>query len=157
MAFWSTNELKKIPVGGGTPVTLHKNTTNAPGLGMTWDEAGIVFPESRGIVRVSADGGAPVVVVPARDQGFVFRPQVLPGGQHVLYTLAPGGQFGLDANAARIVIQPVGGGEPTTVAQGVDGRYLATGHLLYRSGDSVMAARFDPRRLTIDGSPVVVA
>ena len=157
LAFWSTNELRKIPVGGGTPVTLHKNEIDAPGLGMTWDEAGIVFPQSRGIVRVPPDGGAPVVVVPTSDQGFIYRPQVLPGGQHVLYTLAPGRQFGLDANTARIVVQPVAGGEPATVVQGVDGRYLATGHLLYRSGGSVMAARFDPRRLTIEGSPMVVA
>jgi dipeptidyl aminopeptidase/acylaminoacyl peptidase len=50
----------------------------------------------------------------------------------------------------------VAGGEPTTIVQGVDGRYLASGHLLYRAAGTVMAARFDPRRLTIDGAPVVV-
>jgi Tol biopolymer transport system component len=75
----------------------------------------------------------------------------------VLYTVAPGDQFTRDANVARIVVQPMGGGEPTTVAQGVDGRYLSTGHLLYRSGDAMMAARFDLQRLSVTGPPVAVA
>jgi dipeptidyl aminopeptidase/acylaminoacyl peptidase len=75
----------------------------------------------------------------------------------VLYTVAPGDQFTRDANVARIVVQPLGGGEPTTVAQGVDGRYLTTGHLLYRSGDAMMAARFDLQRLSVTGPPVAVA
>jgi Tol biopolymer transport system component len=157
VAFWSANELRKIPVGGGTPVTLYRDHTAVAALGLTWDEAGIVFPESRGIVRVSPDGGEPVVLVPARDREAIYRPQVLPGGQHVLYTLVPAGQSGLDGSAARIVVQPVGNGDPTALVQGVDGRYLATGHLLYRSDGTVMAARFDPRRLTLESPPVVVA
>jgi serine/threonine-protein kinase len=155
IAFWTANELKKIPVGGGTPVTLYKNDEPAAALGLTWDEAGIVFPQARGVLRVSADGSEPVILLPAGDRGTIYRPQVLPGGQHVLYTLVPGRE-GLDANTARIVVQPVAGGEPTTVVQGVDGRYLATGHLLYRSGGTVMAARFDLRRMTIEGAPVAV-
>jgi serine/threonine-protein kinase len=156
IAFWSATDLKKIPVAGGTPITLYKgNATGA--AAMTWDETGIVFPRSQGIVRVSADGGEPVVLVPARDGEAIHRPQVLPGGRHVLYTVAPQDQLGKYADVARIVVQPIGSGEPTTVVLGVDGRYLPTGHLLYRSGGTMMAARFDPERLTIDGSPVVVA
>jgi dipeptidyl aminopeptidase/acylaminoacyl peptidase len=156
IAFLSGGELKKIPVGGGTPITLHKDVATTAGLGLTWGEAGIVFPQSRGIVKVSPDGGEPVVLAPAREREVIYRPQLLPGGQHVLYTLAPGDQLGLYANVARIVVQPLGSGEPTTIVQGVDGRYLATGHLLYRSGGTVMAVRFDPRRLTIEGLPVTV-
>ena len=156
IAFWSASDLKKIPVGGGTPITLY-NGTETGTAALTWDETGIVFPRSHGIVRVSADGGEPVVLVPARDGEVIHRPQVLPGGRHVLYTRVPEDQLRAYADVARIVVQPIGSGEPTTVVQGVDGRYLPTGHLLYRSGMTMMAARFDLQRLTIDGSPVAVA
>jgi Tol biopolymer transport system component len=40
---------------------------------------------------------------------------------------------------------------------GADGRYLPTGHLLYRSGEAMMAVRFDLQRLSVTGSPVAVA
>jgi dipeptidyl aminopeptidase/acylaminoacyl peptidase len=56
-----------------------------------------------------------------------------------------------------MVVHPIGSGEPTTIVQGVDGRYLPTGHLLYRSGTTMMAARFELQRLAIDGSPAPVA
>ena len=157
VAFWSSNELKKIPVGGGTPVTLYTDERPIATFGLTWDETGVVFGHARGILRVSPDGGEAVVLVPARAGETTYGPQVLPGGRHVLYTLAPGDQLGRYANVARIVVQPIGDGEPTTVAQGVDGRYLPTGHLLYRSGDAMVAARFDLSRLAVTGPPVAVA
>ena len=157
IAFWNATDLKKIPVGGGTPITLYEGDETSTRFALTWDETGIVFPRSRGIVRVSPDGGAPVVLVPARDGEAIHRPQVLPGGRHVLYTSAPQDQLGAYTDVARIVVQPISSGEPTTVVQGVDARYLPTGHLLYRSGTTMMAVRFDPERLAIDGSPVAVA
>jgi serine/threonine protein kinase len=157
VAFWSGTELMKIPVGGGTPITLYRESETGTRFGLTWDETGIVFTRPQGIVRVSADGGEPAVLVPAPEGEAIYRPQVLPGGRHVLYTSAPEDQLGAYATGARIVVQTIGSGEPATIVQGVDGRYLPTGHLLYRSGTTMMAARLDLDRLTLDGSPVAVA
>jgi serine/threonine-protein kinase len=157
IAFFSGDELRKVPVDGGATVALYKSETRLAGFGISWDESGIVFaPESRGILRVSPDGGEPVVLVPARNGEGISSPQLLPGGRHVLYTLAPGDQFGRYAVTARVVVQSLDGGEPVTVVQGVDGRHLPTGHLLYRSANVMMAAPFDLRSFALTGAPVPV-
>jgi hypothetical protein len=74
-----------------------------------------------------------------------------------MYTSALGDLFVRDVNNARVVVQAIGTDQVTTVVQGVDGRYLPTGHLLYRSGGTMMAVRFDAERLAMIGSPITVA
>ena len=76
--------LKKIAVTGGSPVTICQ--TSAP-LGMSWDAEGILFGRLDGILRVAETGGQPQLLVGVED-GVPWRPQMLPGGDAVLFTLA---------------------------------------------------------------------
>ena len=55
---------------------------------MTWDTGGIVFGQAKGIMRVSANGGQPELLVSAKDGELMYGPQVLPGGEWLLFTLA---------------------------------------------------------------------
>ena len=58
---------------------------------MSWGPDGIVFGQgSKGIMRVSANGGTPDVLVTRQGRRRGAGPQMLPGGQHVLFTLAIG-------------------------------------------------------------------
>ena len=82
-------------------------------------------------MRVSANGGQPEVLVSVKDGEVMYGPQVLPGGEWVLFTLATAATAdGWDK--AQIVVQSLKSSErKTLVSGGSDGRYLPTGHLVY--------------------------
>ena len=62
--------------------------------GIDWGPDGLVFGQgSKGIMRVSPNGGTPEVLVRVKDGEEAHGPQVLPGGQHVLFTLATGNRL----------------------------------------------------------------
>jgi serine/threonine-protein kinase len=156
IAFSSVVErtIKTISVSGGTPVTICP--ADIP-LGMSWDSDGIVFALSgKGIMRVSANGGQPTVLVSLNDGELAYGPQVLPGGEWVLFTLATAATVdGWDR--AQIVAQSLKTSErKTLVSGGSDARYLETGHLVYAVRGVVFAVPFDLRRVAVTGGPVPV-
>jgi serine/threonine-protein kinase len=156
IAFYSQmdHSVKKIAVSGGTAVTICP--ADQPFLGMTWDTAGIVFGQaSKGILRVSANGGQPVVLVSAKDGELMYGPQVLPGGEWVLFTLATGAPA--DWDKAQIVLQSLKTSErKTLVSGGSDGRYLPTGHIVYALGGVLFAVPFDLRHLAVTDGPAPI-
>ena len=87
-------------------------------------------------------------------------PQLLPGGQMLLFTLAAGANDVQRFNRwdkARIVAETLQSHERTTVIDGgSNARYLPTGHLVYTLGGVVFALRFDVKRMMPIGSPVPV-
>jgi Tol biopolymer transport system component len=151
IAFWTLGDLtlRRIAVVGGAPVTICR-TESFLFLGMSWDESGIVFGQGgRGIMRVSADGGAPEVLVTVKDGETAHGPQILPDGQTVLFTLASG-SAGDRWDKAQIVVHSLKSGQrKTLVVGGSDARYLPTGHLVYALGGTLFAVPFDPGRLEI--------
>ena len=82
------NTIKRIAVTGGAAVTIAPATNP---FGMSWGPDGIVFGQAgAGILRVSAAGGTPQVLVKVNEDETADSPQVLPDGEHVLFTLATG-------------------------------------------------------------------
>jgi serine/threonine-protein kinase len=144
--------LKKITVAGGAPVTICPAENP---FGISWGRDAIVFGQgSKGIMRVSPNGGQPSVLVSVKEGEAAYGPQVLPDGQHVLFTLATGTSSGRWDNA-QIVVQSLASGERKILIEGgSDARYLPTGHLVYALGGSVFAVAFDVRRLELRGGPV---
>lgn len=149
--------LKKIPLTGGAAETICALETGTVPLGLAWDVEGIVFAESgKGILRVPENGDTPVVLVEVKPPEVAYAPQILPGGQTVLFTLASG--TGTDRwEKAKIVVQPLKSGKRKTVIQGgSDARFLSTGHIVYAFGGTLFAALFDLDRLEAGvGVPVV--
>jgi hypothetical protein len=125
---------------------------------MTWGESGLVYGlGTNGVMRVSASGGATERLVVGKDVELCYGPQVLPGGESLLFTIASGPSSYL-CDKGRVVVQTIGGsGQKTIVTGGSDARYLRTGDIVYAPGGSLMAAPFDLGRLEITGStaPVV--
>ena len=155
VAFFTSADstLKKIAVAGGTAVTLCP--ADNP-YGMSWDDDAIVFGQgTKGVMRVSANGGAPEVLVKAKDGEVMHGPQLLPGRQAVLFTLATS-EAGTDRwDKANIVVQSLTTGERRTLIQGgSDARYVPTGHLLFAISGTVFGVPFDVRRLEVKGGPV---
>jgi eukaryotic-like serine/threonine-protein kinase len=150
--FAGTGQLKKIAVTGSTPVTLCAATA---AFGASWGpDDTILFGQSTGIKRVSANGGVAELIIPTGDGEQIYGPQLLPDRRSVLFSVTRN-QGPTRWDEAQIVVQSISSGERKVVVQGgSDARYLPTGHLVYALRDGVFGAAFDTTRLTIRGGAV---
>ena len=157
VAFFSvpTNELKKVPVTGGTPVTLAA-AQNPFGGSWTGDRILLGQASPRGIVEVLAGGGTAKLLVgvdESKDES-AHGPQLLAGGRAVLFTLRAGSQVW---DASTIVVHELATGRRTALVKGgTDARVLPTGHLVYFRDGTLFAVPFDEERMTVIGGAVPV-
>lgn len=153
IGFYSTRDgqLEKVALTGGAAIKLC-STANPYGASWGSDDT-IVFGEGGGgVVRVSASGGTPevLIAVDANKGEHAHGPQILPDGRTVLFTL---GHRSWDD--AQIVVQSLDSGERRVLIDGgTDARYLPTGHLVYALSGNLLAVPFDVDRLEIQGGPV---
>ena len=95
----------------------------------------------------------------SRRGDFARSPQLLPGGDSVLFTVAPGASARRAYlwEQAQIVVQSLSTGERTVVIEGgYDARYLPTGHLVYALNSVLLAVPFDVDSREVTGGPVPV-
>ena len=154
IGFWATGQLKKVAVSGGAPVTLTDVPDNPTGASWGVDDM-ILYGQPEGIMQVPGASGTPTLLIPANDGEVMHGPQMLPGGEWVLYTVVED-QSSWDE--AEIVAQSVTTGERKVLIDGGrDGRYVATGHLVYLLDNVLFAAPFDvgSRELTGGQVPLV--
>ena len=145
LAFWSASDgqLMKIPTVGGTAVSL----TEVPDrpIGISWDvDDTILYQTPEGIVRVSADGGEPELLLPDFAEANIGYPQLLPGGNAVLFDTASG----------QVGVQALDSEEPKMLLPGVHPRYVPTGHIVYAQAGALFAVPFDLGSLEVTGGPV---
>jgi len=143
----TSGTISRIPTAGGTPQTLCPFDNP---FGMSWDGDQLLIGRgTQGIFHVSAHGGTPERIVEMKPGERAYGPQLLPDGDHVLFTLAA--DSGPSAwDSAQIVAQSRKTGARTIVATGAsDARYLAIGRLLYTSAGVVLGGRFDLGRLAL--------
>jgi serine/threonine-protein kinase len=166
VGYFEGGQLKRIDVSGGAPFVI---CAAEPSFGASWETDNTILfgqsggvgsvragPERGGIMRVSANGGTPQLVVPANEGEFLYGPQLLPGDDAVLFT-ATTAIGGNRWDAAQVVVQSLSSGKRIVLLQGSDARYVATGHLLYAVDDALFAVPFDPARLALLGGPISVA
>ena len=147
-------QLKKIATIGGAPVTLG-DVANPFGASWGSDDT-IVYGQPEGIMRVSANGGTPELLVPTEEGEQVHGPQMLPGGEWVLFTLTSV-IAATRWDEAQIVVQSLESGERKILWEGgSDARYIPTGHLVYALEDVLFALPFDLASLEVSGGPVPV-
>jgi serine/threonine-protein kinase len=146
-------ELKKMPVTGGSPITLAE--TDMP-RGGSWSTDGrIVFAAESGVglsIVPAAGGDVEILTEVKEGEGFSSHryPQWLPGDRAVIFTA-------VDATGTRLEIVEVESGDRRVLHEGgFYGRYVPTGHVLFVDGDAVFAMPFDPDRLERTGSPMPV-
>jgi dipeptidyl aminopeptidase/acylaminoacyl peptidase len=157
VGFFAQRKLKKIDVSGGPPQTLCDAVLPRGG---TWNRTGdIVFSAGAGrhMYRVSAAGGAAVLLP---DDGLNQErhwPSFLPDGQHYVYFGRPqkhGIYVGsIDSSPAKLLLSDY-----------VSAAYAPPGYLLVLLGSSrgapggtLFAQAFDPSRLEVIGEPTYVA
>jgi serine/threonine protein kinase/Tol biopolymer transport system component len=154
LAFHSDGTVWRMEITGGAAVRVCD--TRAP-FGMTWHPSGILVGQgTAGLVRCAATGGTPEPIVTLKDGEEAYGPQMLPDGDAVVFTIAKTADGAARWDKAEIVVQSLTSGDRKTLIQGTDGRYVASGHLLYAIGGTVFAVAFDPARRELRGGSIPV-
>lgn len=149
--------LKKVPVSGGTPVTLA--TLPVWPRGVTWaDDATLIvgsLSHTVGLLKVPAGGGDPVTLTtPDRSKGEEghLLPTGLPGGRAVLFTIG----MSEPRNSEIAVLDLETHTQSVLLKGGRDARYLPSGHLVYLADRVMSAVRFNLASRASVGEPVRV-
>jgi serine/threonine-protein kinase len=157
IAFYAGGEgsIKRVSVGGGAALTVCPVESV---FGLTWDASGIVFGQSRkGVFRCSPNGSAPEQLITLKSDETPYRPQILPGGAAILYTVNKVTGVVGQWDTAQVVVETLASHQRKVIVNGgADGRYLPTGHLVYASNGVVFAIAFDPIHQVTLGGPVPV-
>ena len=153
--FNRVGEIRRVSVSGGAPVLV---TAARNPWGVTWDADGMIRygQGADGIWQVSAGGGMPSQLIALEKGEQAHGPQLLPGGEWVLFTFRPATIDSWDQ--AQIVAQSLRTRERVVlIERGRDARYLPTGHLVYGLSGVLLAVPFDlsQRRATGAAEPVV--
>ena len=150
LGFIAGGKLMKVAAEGGRPFVIADQQGAG---GAAWGTDGrLVFAPiySDGLFRVSAEGGEPErLTTPDRTRGELghWWPQILPGGQTVLFTA-----FRSPADTSVIGVVSLQTGEVRDLVEGgFFARYAPSGHLLYVKGARLFAAPFDPDRAVVTG------
>ncbi len=145
VAFFARGKLFTASVTGGAPTAIAD--ASAQPLGGTWgDDDTIVFAPalSAGLIRVPAAGGATQQLTQPDEGagGYAHgRPQFLPGGGSVLFTIW-GASNSADRGPALLSLAK---GTWQHASSGYwTGRYAPSGHMLISGPRGVRAAPFDP-------------
>ena len=154
---FSDDQWKKIRINGGSPIKL----CDAPDPhDATWTTNNkILFGrrDGRSIMSVSENGGAAEAVIEAREGEGVFAPQMLPGGEWVLFTLSTANTRPSSWEESQIAVQSLKTDDRKVFPLlGSDARYVPTGHIVYAKGDVLYAVAFDIKKMEVKGGPVSV-
>ena len=145
--------LLRLALSGGAPVVLGDGRRPTA---LSWEADGtILLADDEGIMRVSANGGTPDLIVPAEEGERLDTPRLLPDGDSILFTVggsATGG--GGRARDAQIAVQSTTTGVRTVLMPGADASYVSTGHLVYALDDGLFGVAFDADTLTVLGGAV---
>jgi serine/threonine protein kinase len=157
LGFFTSRELKKIPFAGGSPIgiSLVPPVTG----GAAWDTDGsIVFTLTANgpLSRISDTGGKFELVSTldsSRGEHSHLWPQILPQGRGILVTMVLGKDF-QDVASSQIVVLDPKSGRRTVVLEGSQFARYAAGQIFFARGGSMFRVPFDPKRLSVTGSPV---
>ena len=150
--------LRKVAISGGAPIEIVNLGKPSVGLfqGAVWSGEHILYSQTgKGIMRVTANGGEPEVLVPV-ERGFTYGPQPLPGSDAVLFskTAATGDDRWDKADV--VVYIPRTQETRVVLRGGSAAKYLSSGHLVYALGASILGVPFNLASLEVTGPPTTL-
>jgi len=153
LGFYAEGKLKKVAAAGGAPLTLTDEAWDAHGA--VWAEDGTIVFTGRileGLSRIPAAGGPPEPLTSLEpDRGGLshFWPQLLPGGESVLFTVWRGTESDVE------VVSLDSGERKLLIEGGAYASYVRPGRLVYMQpgGSTLMAVPFSRQRLEVTGPP----
>jgi len=161
IGFFSAGKMRKIDATGGPSQALCDATD---GRGGSWSDDGqILFTPSTSdpIYKVSAAGGAPVAVTqidPKNAEVSHRFPDFLPDHVHFLYLVEARAETeGSEGGFTLFVGSTQSKTRKRLLATNSSARYAKSGHLLFLRDRTLLAQRFDPKKLELVGDAVPVA
>ena len=157
VGYFDGSDLLKVSILGGPTVTICELPRGGAGSrGASWGpDDTIVFATAgpSGLWRVAAGGGEPEELTsPDHGQGDHMWPEILPGGEAVLFTM-----IGASVENAQIAVLSLDSGETKVlIPGGSNPRYAPTGHIVYGVGGTLRAVGFDLDELEVTSAPVPV-
>jgi len=157
VGFFADGDLKKVSIQGGLPQTICEAKYGQQG---SWfSNNNIIFSDSykEYLVSVSSNGGTPEQLTTAQrlsneDMAWShLHPQMLPGGEEILYTKY------LGSGTTRIAVYSLKKNRSMDLIRfGSSARYISTGHLVFAWKGDLFAVAFDLNSLRITGEPVMI-
>jgi Tol biopolymer transport system component len=159
LAFFADRKLKKLPINGGVMETI---ADAIDARGGSWGANGeIVYaPTPYGaLYEVSAGGGIPVEIIPAKNKTDSNRlPYFLADGVHVLFSHEPSDAVAKAPNGYGIFVFDLATKKVEQVLQEASNAiYAPPGYLLFYRGGNLMAQPFDATNLHVSGDAVPIA
>jgi len=149
LGFFADGKLKKIATASDAPA---QTLCDAPkSYGGTWnaDDTIVFSPGAHDpLVRVSAEGGRPAPVTRLDEKAGEYShrfPWFLPDGRNFLYLL----KSSMGANYSRICAGSLDSNEKKVLISANSPAVYSDGYLLFLRGLTLMAQRFDPKRLRV--------
>lgn len=154
LGFVVPGQVKKVPTAGGTASPIYGGDLS----GASWgpDNTILIGGVYAGILRVSADGGNPTVLVPPTSSIGYTHPQFLPGGREFMY--ARGRPF---ENNELVIRSLDKADDKVVLSAGYDFQYLNSGYIVYSKSSGslqvdLFAVSYDVAKREVVGEPVVV-
>jgi serine/threonine-protein kinase len=150
IGFEQDDELRKVAVAGGRPLTVARVNPSRPHWGP--NDTIIDFTIELGLFVVGGAGGIPRQIHLVDSTTLLRAPHLLPSGRTALATIwagLEGAQIGLVHLGTGVV--------DTLVSEGTRPVYLPTGHILYgHASGGVFVVPFDADHGVVTGSPTPV-
>ncbi len=160
IGFFTDDKLKKVPVGGGAPITLCDSQGSNRGADWGTDDVIVFAPHyTQPLMRVPGAGGEPkpfTTIDKTNGERTHRWPQAVPGEDLVLYTVGTMDSPESYDDARIEAIRPSTGEHRTVLERASMARYVPSGHLVFGREGFLFAVPFDVKKLEVHGSPVPV-
>ncbi|MCZ6656886.1 MAG: TIR domain-containing protein [Gammaproteobacteria bacterium] len=155
VAFLRGNAVFRTSLDGGNPIEIGKVDYSARGAAWGPNDQIVLGGSNIGLVGLNAQRGNPVQLTQQdSDRGEQYHawPEILPDGEHVLFTAVTGfgsdlGVYSFATGDWRIIERTSGAAQP---------RYLDSGHLVFFRNGALFAAPFDLSSMTLSSSETPV-
>ncbi|WP_053333949.1 protein kinase domain-containing protein [Gemmatimonas phototrophica] len=165
VAFFVGNELRKVPIDGGTAVLL----ATVPEMeGASWSRDGRILVAARegDVLGWVPESGGTIAPIPNPSRANRQSPQLLADGQHALVWAAglavPPGVYAVNLVSGALVAITMSGPKAADSLgsdlplRGTQPGLLPSGYLTFVTSAGMMAVAFDPSTLGVRGRPVEV-
>jgi eukaryotic-like serine/threonine-protein kinase len=148
IAYWARGRLMRVPVAGGEPVQIAEMTRIRGG---DWYEDRIVVGDNNsGLILLAATGATKSDTLAGPR---ATLPKFMPGGKVIVFSQ----RFGPAQQKLRLeAITIASRKRKHLIDDASDGRFVATGHLVFARDGKLMAVPFDARRLSVTAQPIVM-
>jgi hypothetical protein len=154
LAYFKNNrQLQLVSIRGGHPESVFELAEEQSVDGLSWaSDDRILIGSTGGLIQVPTTGAKSTFISSTEESATYSFPQVLPNQTHALVSIDRPGQL------PRLgVIDLETGVAKDLPFQASEAIYSPTGHVLFRQGSELIAARFDVESMQVLGQPLEIA